>query len=112
MDFIHDAIPLNSAQHKKKKLSWAFDGKRKPDREINVFAENTFTRPYETVEEAFRAQYPAQKSGRRRGATQSTEVIAAILAEPDTMTHKEAARKYGVSESTIKRIRSHKKHDE
>jgi hypothetical protein len=115
MDFIHDDIPLNSAQHKKKKLSWNFDGKRKLDREINVFAENTFTTPYETVEEAFRAQYsrdtkagrygePA-KMGRPQGRTQNSEVIEEIRVAPRTVTHKELAKKYGVSESTIKRIR-------
>jgi len=106
MDFIHDAIPLNSAQHKKKKISWNFDGKRKLDREINVFAENTFTKPYETVEEAYRAQYPAQKSGRPRGATKLTQnQIDEIKAADAKFTHKALADEYGVSVSMVRRIR-------
>ena len=106
MDFIHDNIPLNSSQHKKKKISWSFDGKRKLDREINVFAENAFTRPYETVEEAFRAQFPAQKSGRPRGATKLTEKEIDEIKTVDTkITHKALADKYDVSVSTIKRVR-------
>lgn len=110
MDYVHDNIPLNSQQHKKKKISWAFDGKRKLDREINVFAENTFTIPYDTVEEAFRAQYPAQKSGRPRGATKLTQQeIDEIKAADAKFTHKTLADKYGVSMSMIRRIRGAQK---
>jgi len=110
MDFIHDNIPLNSSHHKKKKISWSFDGKRKLDREINVFAENTFTTPYVTVEEAFSAQFPAQKSGRPRGATKLTQKeIDEIKAADAKITHKTLADKYGVSLSMIRRIRGAQK---
>jgi hypothetical protein len=107
MDYVHDNIPLNSQQHKKKKISWAFDGKRKLDREINVFAENTFTKPYETVEDAFRAQYGiSEKAGRPRGTVLLTESeITEIKAASSKITHKQLAEKYGVSVSTIKRTR-------
>jgi ribosomal protein S25 len=107
MDYIHDNISLNSQQHKKKKLSWAFDGKRKLDREINVFAENTFTTPYDTVEEAFRRQYGiGEKVGRPRGTVLLTQSeIDEIKAASSKITHKQLADKYGVSVSTIKRVR-------
>lgn len=105
MDFIHDNIPLNSQQHKVKKISWRFDGKRRLDRDINVFAENTFTKPYGSVEEAFRAQFPAQKSGRPRGATKlAQEEIDEIKTADVKFTHKALAEKYNVSVSTIKRV--------
>jgi hypothetical protein len=110
MDFIHDDMPLNSAQRKKKKISWAFDGKRKLDRDINVFSENTFTTPYETVEEAFRTQFPAQKSGRPRGATKLTQhEIDEIKAADSKFTHKTLADKYNVSVSMVRRIRGAQK---
>lgn len=110
MDYIHDNIPLNSQQHKRKKLSWAFDGKRKLDTEINVFAENTFTKPYESVEEAFRAEFPAQKSGRPRGATKLTQLeIDEIKAADSKITHKTLADEYGVSMSMVRRIRGAQK---
>jgi hypothetical protein len=107
MDFIHDAVPLNSAQHKKKKISWNFDGKRKLDRDINVFAENTFTKPYDTVEEAFRRQYGiSEKVGRPRGTVLLTQSeIDEVKAASSKITHKQLAEKYGVSLSTIKRVR-------
>jgi len=106
MDFIHDDIPLNSAQHKKKKISWNFDGKRKLDRDMNVFAENTFTKPYDTVEEAFRTQFPAKKSGRPRGATKLTQhEIDEIKAADSKFTHRTLADKYNVSVSMVRRIR-------
>ena len=106
MDFIHDDIPLNSAQHKKKKISWSFDGKRKLDRDINVFAENTFTKPYDTVEEAFRTQFPTKKSGRPKGVTKLTQnQIDEIVAIDPKIAHKTLADKYNISVSTVRRIR-------
>lgn len=104
MDYIHDNIPLNSQQHKKKKLSWAFDGKRKLDRDIHVFAENTFTKPFDTVEEAFRQEYGISgKAGRPRELAEKE--VAEIKAADFKITHKTLAEKYGVSVSTIRRIR-------
>ena len=104
MDFIHDDIPLNSTQHKKKKISWSFDGKRKLDREVNAFTENIFTKPYETVEEAFRAQFPTRTSGRPRGITKLTQKEIEEIRVSD-LAHEELAEKYGVSVSTVKRVR-------
>jgi hypothetical protein len=107
MDFIHDAIPLNSAQHRLKKISWRFDGKRKLDRDVNVFADNTFTTPYETVEEAFREQYGIRShAGRPRGmVTLTASEIDEIKVADSKFTHRQLAEKYGVSLSTIRRIR-------
>ena len=103
MDFIHDNIPLNSVQHKKKKISWLFDGKRKLDRDVNVFAENTFTTPYDIVDEAYRAQFPAKESGRPRELTEKE--VAEIKTADSKIRHKVFAEKYGVSVSTIRRVR-------
>jgi hypothetical protein len=103
MDYIHDNVPLNSAQHKVKKISWAFDGKRKLDREVNVFAENTFTKPYDTVEEAYRHEFGIGKAGRPHELDE--KVIAEIKAAGAKFTHKVLAEKYDVSISTIRRIR-------
>jgi hypothetical protein len=106
MDFVHDNAPLNTAQHKKKKLSWNFDGKRKLDHEINVFAENTFTKPYETVEEAFRTQCNVGIVGRPRGSILLTkDEEAEIKAADARITHKALAKMYDVSVSTIRRLR-------
>jgi hypothetical protein len=106
MDFIHDDVQLNSAQHKKKKISWNFDGKRKLDREVNAFTENTFTKPYETVEEAFHALFPTRTSGRPRGITKLTQKEIEEIRVSDNMRHEELAEKYSVSVSTIKRVRA------
>jgi len=37
MDYVHDGIPLNSTQRKTKKVSWRYDGKRKLDKDVNLF---------------------------------------------------------------------------
>lgn len=105
MDFIHDGIALNSAQHKTKKISWAFDGKRKLDNDINVFSKNTFTKPYETVEEAYRFESGIRDKAGRPHVNLTAEQIAEIKATDPKITHKALAEKYGVSVSTIKRLR-------
>lgn len=68
--------------------------------------ENSFTKPYESIEEAYCTQFPAKKSGRPRGATKLTEKeITEIKAAEQNVTHKELAKNYGVSISTIERLR-------
>jgi hypothetical protein len=102
-DFIFDGIPLNSQQHKKKKISWRFDGKRKLDRDVNVFKENTFTKPYETVEEAFREIYEVREKVGRPRAKLTRKEIEEVKNSERTLV--ELAKEYSVSVSTIKRIR-------
>jgi len=103
-DYIHDEIPLNSVQRKTKKMSWHFDGKRRLNDDINVFKEHTDTRPYETVEQAYRDVMQVKAVGRPKAIT---EVIAAELrtSEYQKLTYKQAAEKLDVSVSTIKRER-------
>jgi len=107
-DYLYDAVPLNSVQRKVVGISWQPDFKRKLMREVNVFSENTDTMPYETVAEAFRQVYNIKKKpGRPCGVVSLThEQIESIKAESKNFTHRELAKKYGVSVSTIKRVTS------
>jgi hypothetical protein len=103
-DFQLRDVPLCSKEHKILKCNWAYDGKRKLDREINIFAENTWTMPYNTVEEAYGMKHGTSKGGRPRGSTLLTEEeIAEIRAAKTKFAHKLLAEKYNVSVATIRR---------
>jgi hypothetical protein len=105
-DFLQNGIPLCSAEHKKLKCNWAYDAKRIVDREINIFAENTWTRPYGTVEEAYKVEYGSAEVGRPRGSTLLTNAEETeIKAAPKLVTHKQLAEQFGTSISTIRRLR-------
>lgn len=104
MDFILDNVPLNSRVLKKKKISWRYDAKRKLDCDINEWEGNTWTHPYETVDEAYRAENPAKPSGRPKVKLTEAE-IEEIKAAEKSITHAELAKKFSVSVSTIKRLR-------
>jgi hypothetical protein len=103
-DYMFKATHLNSEEIKTKKISWKPDYKRKLISDVNVFKENTDTKPYETVAEAFRQVYGIkEKAGRLRKLTEVQ--IQQIKSEPWSLSTRELAKKYGVSESTIKKIR-------
>jgi hypothetical protein len=102
-DYIHDGVPLNSVQRKTRKISWRPDGKRKLEKDINAFKEHAYTRPYETVEEAYRQWQGIKPVGRPEVLTK--EQISEIRATDKKVTHKRLALKYNVSVSTIKRVR-------
>jgi len=104
-DYIHDGVPLNSVQRKTRKISWRFDGKRKVEKDINVFKEHAYTRPYETVEEAYRQWHGIKPVGRPKALS---KVLETELRTPEyqKLTHRKAATKLGVSISTVKRERS------
>jgi hypothetical protein len=103
-DFLYNGTPLCSKMHKTLKCNWAYDGKRKLDRDINVFAENTWTKPYMTVEDAYRTKHGVSKSGRPRGCTLLThDEIAEI--KSSALTERQLAEKYDVDKSTIHRAR-------
>lgn len=106
-DYIYDGVPLNSVQRKTKKISWRFDGKRKLLQDVNVFKDCTDTKPYETVAEAFRYVYGIKEGpGRPKGIRALTQAeIEEIRDEDAKITHKQIAEKYGVSVSTVKRLR-------
>jgi hypothetical protein len=104
MDFIQDDVPLNSAERKVKQISWKFDGKRRLNTDVNVFAMQTGTKPFETVKQAYRELHPPKKSGRPR-VDLTSEEIAEIKAADPKVTHRQLAERYGVSVSTIKRLR-------
>jgi len=105
-DYLQRDIPLNTAEHKALKCNWTYDCKRILDREINIFAENTWTKPYNTVEEAYKVEYGSAEIGRPRGSTLLTKDEEAEIKAADTkITHKILAEKYGVSVSTIRRLR-------
>jgi hypothetical protein len=102
----YKSIPLNSVVYVTRANHWTYDNKRKLDRQINPFVENTFSKPFENVLEAWRLTHHAGKSGRPKGiAALNEEQIKAIKAESKKATHKELAEKYGVSVSTVKRVR-------
>lgn len=103
--FIRDGVPLNSKVKIVKHWTWNYDGKRILDNpEVDIWHMNTWTKPYETVMNAFKTAHPAGISGRPKGRNLNVDTIEAILAEPKSMNHKAVAARYGVSESTIKRI--------
>ena len=102
-DYLYEGIPLNSEQKKVKKISWLFDNKRKILKEINVFKEWTDTKPYETVEEAYRETFGIKEPHRPSVISEKSKLK--LLLECRDLTHKQAAEKLGVSVSTIKRMR-------
>ena len=104
MDYVHDGIPLNSAQYKTKKVNWLYDGKRILLCDVNPWAENTFTKPYRTVDDAYREQFHIGEVGRPRTLTEKE--IAEVKAADSKVTHAQLAESYKVSVSTIKRVRS------
>jgi hypothetical protein len=114
MSFIHDGIPLNSVEYKIKKVKWNYDYKRKLCSDINVFAENTFTTPYDTVEEAWRFAHHVDvktgkfgeigKAGRPRGTVKLTLVEIEEIKTARDVTQAELAEKYNVSVSSIRRL--------
>jgi len=107
-DYIHEGTPLNSTLFKVKKVRWLYDGKRVLDRDVNLWAENTMTKPYESVEEAYHAEFPAKKpsGGRPRGIMKLTQKeIDEIRAADKKVTHAELAKEYNVSVSTVRRLR-------
>jgi len=104
-DFLYDNIPLDSVEKKIKKISWRFDGKRKLDSEINVFKDFTFTKPYETVVQAYREYEDIKPVGRPRSLTESLR-DKLKTEEYEKLAHKQAAEKLGVSTSTVRRERS------
>lgn len=105
-DFLQNGIPLCSVERKKLKCNWLYDAKRMVDREINIFTENTWTRPYGTVEEAYKVEYGSAEVGRPRGSTLLTNAEETeIKAAPKLVTHKQLAEQFGTSISTIRRLR-------
>lgn len=105
-DFIFNGIPLNSVLRKKKRINWGCDGKRKPEKVVNPFVENTDTKPWENIITAFRVVKGIKEVGRPRKL--SEEVIQKIREEPLGMTVRELAKKYteyGATINTVQKIR-------
>lgn len=105
--FKFDNIPLCSTIMVKKKWTWNYDNKRILDSDVDLWHANTWTRPYMNVMDAFLAAYPHGKPGRRKGSRKlDADAVRALLSEPKTLTHKEVAAKYGISETSVKKLRS------
>ena len=103
-DYMFKGTPLNSEEVKVKKMSWKPDYKRKLVSDVNVFKDCTDTKPYETVAEAFRQVYGiGEKAGRQRKLDE--EQIQQIKGEPWSLSNRELAKKYGVGQALIDKIR-------
>lgn len=98
-DYMFKSTPLDSEEIKLKKISWKQDYKRKLNLDVNVFKENTDTKPYDTVAEAFRqAKGINVKAGRPR--TKLTDEQIAEIVNSD-LPVRELAKKFGVSHPYI-----------
>ena len=105
-DFVFENVSLDSelTDKKARKIGWQHDFKRKLQRDINVFSENTDTSPYDNVIDAWRDEHGLTgETGRPKVLT--VKEIREIKNADKKITHKQLAEKYGVSVSTIKRNR-------
>jgi hypothetical protein len=103
-DYMFKGTCLDSEEVKVKKISWKPDYKRKLVSDVNVFKECTDTLPYETVAEAFRQVYGiSEKAGRQRKLTEVQ--IQQIKSEQCSLSDRQLAEKYCVSQTVISKIR-------
>jgi hypothetical protein len=103
-DYMLKGTHLDSEEIKVKKISWKTDYKRKLISDVNVFKENTDTKPYETVAEAFRQVYGIkEKVGRQRKLTE--EQMQQIRNEPRSLSDRAIAEKYKISQTLTSKIR-------
>ena len=103
-DYMFKGTHLDSEEIKVKKISWKPDYKRKLISNVNVFKECTDTKPYETVAEAFRQVYGIkEKVGRQRKLTE--EQMQQIRNEPRSLSDREVAEKYKISQTLASIIR-------
>ena len=103
-DYMFKGTHLDSEEIKVKKISWKTDYKRKLISDVNVFKENTDTKPYETVAEAFRQVYGIKENvGRQRKLTE--EQAQQIRNEPRSLSDRAVAEKYKISQTLASKIR-------
>lgn len=104
--FQHDfnAVPLNSEMFQEISLSFREGGKRvilNPN--VNIWREHSETKPYVNVTEAFNNWYGVKQPHRPRKL--SGEEVINVKKALKKMTQREAAEKYGVSVSTVRRLK-------
>jgi hypothetical protein len=99
-------VPINSELVQEIAVGFREDGKRVLlNPKANIWKEWTQTRPYETLEQAFDNWYGVKPRGRPH-VNLTPEQIAEIRAADAEITHAQLAKKFSVSVSTIKRIRT------
>lgn len=119
--FLYDFknVPINSELIQKIAVNFRTDHKRiivQPD--VNIWRECSDTKPFETLEDVFNAYYgiklgrprkPHEKKAEGRPRINLTVMqLRQIEASDKTVTHAALAKEYGLSVSTIKRLRQTK----